>query len=134
MPPKILHFWLHMPLQELSRSWMSHLRIGGWIWDKEFISLLDSFSSNFSSGSSSTMRRIISKAFRTSFFLIVFKLLCCCSISRDTLSGRVSESTMPCNAYQCRYAESTGVGKSESGQCCTIKWTYLYLDPSITSV
>lgn len=53
-------------------------------------------SPNFSSESSSIIRRIMSKAFRTSFFLMVFKLLCCCSISRDTFKGKVSESTIPC--------------------------------------
>lgn len=52
-------------------------------------------SPNFSSESSSIIRRIMSKAFRTSFFLMVFKLLCCCSISRDTFKGKVSESTIP---------------------------------------
>jgi hypothetical protein len=31
--------------------------------------------------------------------LIVFKLLCCWSISRETLSGKVSESTRPCSKY-----------------------------------
>ena len=31
-----------------------------------------------------------------SFFLIVFKLSWACSNSRDTLSGRVLESTRPC--------------------------------------
>ena len=37
----------------------------------------------------------MSSALRTSFFLIVFKLVCCWRVSRDTFKGSVSESTMP---------------------------------------
>ena len=32
---------------------------------------------------------------RTSFFLMVLRLVCCCSVSRLTFSGSVSESTIP---------------------------------------
>ena len=43
----------------------------------------------------SAILRIMSSALRTSFFLIVFRLLCIWSISRLTLSGSVSLSTRP---------------------------------------
>ena len=36
-----------------------------------------------------------SSTLRTIFFLMTFSDECACSVSRDTLSGSVSESTMP---------------------------------------
>ena len=43
--------------------------------------------------SSSLIFFIMSSVLRTSFFLITFSSLCCCKVSRDTFSGRSSEST-----------------------------------------
>ena len=53
----------------------------------------------------------MSRALRTSFFLIVFKLVCCCSVSRETLRGRVSESTMP--LMKLRYLGRSSSNSSE---------------------
>jgi len=39
--------------------------------------------------------RIISSTLRTSFLPITLRILCCCSCSRDTFSGRSSLSTTP---------------------------------------
>ncbi len=39
---------------------------------------------------------IMSRALRTSFFLMVFRAACCCRFSLETCRGSVSESTMPC--------------------------------------
>lgn len=49
---------------------------------------------------------IMSRALRTSFFLMVFNESCCCRFSRDTWSGKVSESTIPCTKL--RYLQITG--------------------------
>ena len=38
---------------------------------------------------------IISRHFLTMFFLITFRILFCCSISREMFRGRSSESTIP---------------------------------------
>ena len=54
-----------------------------------------SLSSSSESLPSSASLRIISNAFLTSFFLIVFKEVCCCNVSRETFNGSVSESTIP---------------------------------------
>ena len=37
----------------------------------------------------------MSSTLRTTFFLMTFRLACACRLSRDTLSGSVSLSTMP---------------------------------------
>jgi len=50
--------------------------------------------------SSSLIFLIMSSVLRTSFFFITFSSLCCCSVSRDTFSGRSSESTYTCSDMQ----------------------------------
>eukprot|EP01139_Manchomonas_bermudensis_P025831 Amastigsp_a846964_49.p3 type:complete len:129 gc:universal Amastigsp_a846964_49:770-1156(+) len=49
----------------------------------------------YSSSSSRETLRIMSRTLRVSFLRIDLSILFCWSISRETLSGRLSESTMP---------------------------------------
>lgn len=92
--------------RRLSNSGKEHHTKNELELQKQYISLkflpVLAFSSD-SSGSSSAIRRIMSSALRMSFFFIVFRLLCCWSISRDTLSGNVSESTRPCKNQTRQY-------------------------------
>lgn len=49
-----------------------------------------------------------SSTLRTIFFLMTFREACACSVSRDTLSGSVSESTIPFRKL--RYLQKHAIG------------------------
>lgn len=53
----------------------------------------------------------ISSTLRTSFLPMTLRILCCCSVSRLTLSGRSSESTTP--RTKLRYRGSSSSNSSE---------------------
>lgn len=50
--------------------------------------------------SASASLRMVSRALRTSFFFMVFRLSCACSVSLLTLRGSVSLSTMPFRKFR----------------------------------
>merc|ERR1719439_218655 len=69
--------------------------------------------------------RNISRALRTSFLPITFKTLCCWSVSRETLSGRSSESTTPRRKFKYRGTKSSNSSVMSTLRTYNRNWAFL---------